>query len=40
MDRMDPSLSQLKPWALWRRLRSRLIESGLKVLVGALERGS
>lgn len=40
MERIDSGLSQLRPWALWRRLRSRLVESGLVVLIGALERGS
>ncbi len=39
MARIDPALTQLRAWALWRRLRARLHEHRLGALVSELERG-
>ncbi|MSR62026.1 MAG: DUF3320 domain-containing protein [Planctomycetes bacterium] len=39
MQRIEPALAQLKPWALWRRLRARLVQARLGALVSALEAG-
>jgi hypothetical protein len=39
MDRIESALPRLKPWALWRRLRARLIEQELDALVSEVERG-
>jgi very-short-patch-repair endonuclease len=39
MARIEPELGRLKSWALWQRLRQRLVDDQLTALVSAVEQG-